>query len=102
MCECVCVCGGGGGVYVCECVCVCVCECVCAFFFFLFSPFYICYYLIFTLKDAELFVWLVQAKKVEDRGQVDFEEEIKRHFKMVYVPNWFSVDLKTGVCWARV
>ena len=38
-----------------------------------------------------------QAKKMEDRGQVDFDEEIKRHFKMVYVPNWFSVDLKTGV-----
>lgn len=38
-----------------------------------------------------------QACKVEDLGKVDFEEEIKKRFKMVYVPNWFSVDLKTGV-----
>ena len=35
--------------------------------------------------------------KVEDLGKVDFEDEIKKRFKMVYVPNWFSVDLKTGV-----
>jgi hypothetical protein len=34
---------------------------------------------------------------VEDLGKVDFEEEIKKRFKMVYVPNWFTVDLKTGV-----
>lgn len=25
------------------------------------------------------------------------EAEIKKRFKMVYVPNWFSVDLKTGM-----
>ncbi|XP_033376023.1 WD repeat-containing protein 48 isoform X2 [Parus major] len=37
------------------------------------------------------------ACKVEDLGKVDFEEEIKKRFKMVYVPNWFSVDLKTGM-----
>lgn len=34
---------------------------------------------------------------MEDLGKVDFEEEIKKRFKMVYVPNWFTVDLKTGV-----
>ena len=28
---------------------------------------------------------------------MSFEEEVKRRFKQVYVPNWFSVDLKTGV-----
>ena len=82
-------------------MCVCVCVCVCIFLLPLFLLVHLLH-LIFTLKDAELFVWLVQAKKVEDRGQVDFEEEIKRHFKMVYVPNWFSVDLKTGVCCAHV
>lgn len=38
-----------------------------------------------------------QACKGEDLGKVEFEEEIKKRFKMVYVPNWFSVDLKTGV-----
>ncbi|KAG8138732.1 hypothetical protein E2320_001535 [Naja naja] len=37
------------------------------------------------------------ACKVEDLGKMDFEEEIKKRFKMVYVPNWFSVDLKTGM-----
>ena len=84
-------------VCVCVCVCVRVCVCVCIFLLPLFPHLHLLH-LIFTLKDTELFVWLVQAKKVEDRGQVDFEEEIKRHFKMVYVPNWFSVDLKTGVC----
>ena len=34
---------------------------------------------------------------MEDLGQADFEEEVKKRFKMVYVPNWFNVDLKTGV-----
>ena len=34
---------------------------------------------------------------MEDLGAVDFDDEIKKRFKMVYVPNWFSVDLKTGV-----
>ena len=38
-----------------------------------------------------------QANKVEDLGCVDYDEEIKKRFKTVYVPNWFSVDLKTGV-----
>lgn len=39
----------------------------------------------------------VKACKVEDLGKMEFDEEIKKRFKMVYVPNWFSVDLKTGV-----
>ncbi|KAL8578817.1 WD repeat-containing protein 48 [Nucella lapillus] len=48
--------------------------------------------------DNNVALWdVLTAKKVDDRGQVDFDEEIKRHFKMVYVPNWFSVDLKTGL-----
>lgn len=38
-----------------------------------------------------------QARQVENLGKVNFEEEIKKRFKMVYVPNWFTVDLKTGV-----
>ena len=28
---------------------------------------------------------------------VDYEEEIKKRTQMVFVPNWFSVDIKTGV-----
>ncbi|TRY81655.1 hypothetical protein DNTS_025980, partial [Danionella cerebrum] len=51
---------------------------------------------------APVFLGLVaayrkQACKGEDLGKVDFDEEIKKRFKMVYVPNWFSVDLKTGM-----
>lgn len=41
---------------------------------------------------------VLKACKVEDLGHVDFEQEIKKRNKMVYVPNWFNVDLKTGVC----
>ncbi|RWS08592.1 WD repeat-containing protein 48-like protein [Dinothrombium tinctorium] len=40
---------------------------------------------------------VLKACKVEDLGKVDFEAEIKRRFKMVYVPNWFTVDLKAGM-----
>lgn len=36
--------------------------------------------------------------KVEDLGSnVDFEAEVKKRFKMIYVPNWFTVDLKMGM-----
>lgn len=51
-------------------------------------------------KDTEENVALydvLKACKVEDLGPVDFDEEIKKRNKMVYVPNWFNVDLKTGM-----
>ena len=51
-------------------------------------------------KDTENNVTLydvLRAVKVSDLGQVDLEEEVKRRNKTVYVPNWFNVDLKTGV-----
>ncbi|KAL5013551.1 hypothetical protein ScPMuIL_007821 [Solemya velum] len=51
-------------------------------------------------KDTDdcVAVWdVLTGKKTDNLGKVDYEEEIKRHFKMVYVPNWFSVDLKTGL-----
>jgi len=35
--------------------------------------------------------------KVEELGKVDFEKEIERRNQTLYVPNWFSVDLKTGM-----
>lgn len=38
-----------------------------------------------------------QASKVEDCEYADYEEEIKQRFKTVFIPNWFTVDLKTGV-----
>ncbi|MGH0167236.1 UNVERIFIED_CONTAM: hypothetical protein FKN15_074184 [Acipenser sinensis] len=40
---------------------------------------------------------VLKACKGEDLGKKEFDEEIKKRFKMVYVPNWFSVDLKTGM-----
>lgn len=38
-----------------------------------------------------------QALKVEDLGVVDFEQEKERRNKPIFVPSWFTVDLKTGV-----
>ena len=34
---------------------------------------------------------------MEELGLVDYEEVIKNRNQTVYVPNWFSVDIKTGV-----
>lgn len=51
-------------------------------------------------KDTESNVAVydvLKASKVTDLGQVDLDEEVKRRNKTVYVPNWFNVDLKTGV-----
>ena len=51
-------------------------------------------------KDTENNVAIydvLKAVKVGDIGQIDLDEEVKRRNKMVYVPNWFNVDLKTGV-----
>ncbi|XP_023246639.1 WD repeat-containing protein 48 isoform X2 [Copidosoma floridanum] len=51
-------------------------------------------------KDTEENVALydvLKACKVEDLGPVDFDQEVKMRNKMVYVPNWFNVDLKTGM-----
>ncbi|OQR71479.1 WD repeat-containing protein 48-like [Tropilaelaps mercedesae] len=33
----------------------------------------------------------------ENLGKTDFDAEVKKRFKMIYVPNWFTVDLKTGM-----
>ena len=40
---------------------------------------------------------VLNANKVQNLGDADFDEEIKKRFKMIYVPNWFSVDLKSGM-----
>ncbi|KAM6953450.1 WD repeat-containing protein 48-like [Aplochiton taeniatus] len=40
---------------------------------------------------------VLKASKVEDLGKVEFDEEMKKRVKTLYVPNWFSVDLKTGM-----
>lgn len=33
----------------------------------------------------------------ENLGKCDYEEEIRKRTKTIFVPNWFSVDLKVGV-----
>ena len=38
-----------------------------------------------------------QAKKLMDLGKVDLQEEMERRGEELYTPNWFSVELKTGV-----
>lgn len=40
---------------------------------------------------------VLKVGKVEGLGKTDFDETVKARNKMVYVPNWFTVDLKTGV-----
>ena len=32
-----------------------------------------------------------------DLGKVDLQEEMERRAEELYTPNWFSVELKTGV-----
>ncbi|TPP58140.1 WD repeat-containing protein 48 [Fasciola gigantica] len=40
---------------------------------------------------------VLKARLVERLGLVDFESVIKEHERLIYVPNWFSVDLKCGM-----
>lgn len=40
---------------------------------------------------------VLKVTKVKDLGQVDFDNELKQHNQKVFIPNWFTVDLKTGV-----
>ncbi|XP_052718579.1 WD repeat-containing protein 48-like [Crassostrea angulata] len=51
-------------------------------------------------KDTEnnVALWnVLSAQLIEKLGKVSFEEEIKKRFKMVHVPHWFTVDLKIGL-----
>lgn len=41
---------------------------------------------------------VLAAKLVKTLGDVSIEEEIKKRTQTVFVPNWFTVDLKIGVC----
>nr|XP_002127032.1 WD repeat-containing protein 48 [Ciona intestinalis] len=40
---------------------------------------------------------VLTASCVKDIGLADFESEVKKREQMVYVPNWFAVDLKLGM-----
>lgn len=42
---------------------------------------------------------VLKVVKVKDLGPVDFDQELKKNNQTVYIPNWFTVDLKTGVTW---
>lgn len=39
----------------------------------------------------------LQACKEEDLGEVDLEKEEVARREKLYIPNWFSVEIKTGV-----
>ncbi|XP_039249667.2 WD repeat-containing protein 48-like [Styela clava] len=48
--------------------------------------------------DNNIALWdVLIARKLEDLAEKDFEAEVKKREKMLYVPNWFSVDLKLGM-----
>ncbi|XP_002730546.1 WD repeat-containing protein 48 [Saccoglossus kowalevskii] len=48
--------------------------------------------------DDVVALWdVLKACRIKELGKVDLELEIKNRFKRVYVPNWFSVDLKIGM-----
>ena len=51
------------------------------------------FYLLFFSQFLKL-----KAKEVEFLGKENFEEVIKSRQKFISVPNWFTVDLKLGVC----
>ncbi|KAK4303377.1 hypothetical protein Pmani_024605 [Petrolisthes manimaculis] len=51
-------------------------------------------------RDTEdnVVLWdILKASKVEDLGKIDFESEKEKRNKPIYVPSWFTVDLKTGM-----
>lgn len=40
---------------------------------------------------------VLKVTKIKDLGPVDFDNEFNQHNIKVFIPNWFTVDLKTGV-----
>ena len=49
------------------------------------------------IVDPGVYIFPTQACKMEELGKVDFEEAVKERQQTVFVPNWFTVDLKTGM-----
>ncbi|EFO17030.2 WD repeat-containing protein 48 [Loa loa] len=48
--------------------------------------------------DDNVAMWdVLKGRKVCDHGKRPMEEVIKDHFKKVFVPSWFTVDLKSGM-----
>lgn len=49
-------------------------------------------------SDDNVALWdILKVKKLTDYGQINFEDECMKRREMVYVPNWFAVDAKTGM-----
>ena len=40
---------------------------------------------------------VLKASKLADLGEVDFDQAVEERQQTVFVPNWFTVDLKTGM-----
>ncbi|KAM3723897.1 WD repeat-containing protein [Dirofilaria immitis] len=48
--------------------------------------------------DDNVAMWdVLKGRKVCDHGKRPMEEVIRDHFKKVFVPSWFTVDLKSGM-----
>lgn len=49
-------------------------------------------------KPPEIQLWdILSGKLLQNFGStVTFEEEVERHFQMMAIPNWFSLDTKLG------
>lgn len=38
----------------------------------------------------------------ENLGKVDFDTEIQKRYQKIYVPQWFTVDIKIGVSLSEI
>lgn len=48
--------------------------------------------------DDNVEMWdVLQARKVTDYGRINIEDVIKEHFRRVFIPSWFTVDVTCGV-----
>jgi len=52
---------------------------------------------LYDILTARKIECLHEASSDYDAAKQKYEDEIKRRFRMVYVPNWFNVDLKIGL-----
>lgn len=40
---------------------------------------------------------ILKGRKVSNYGKTDIEQVVKEHFKKIFVPSWFTVDVKSGL-----
>jgi WD repeat-containing protein 48 len=54
-------------------------------------------------SQGNVALWnVLLGEKMEDLGQVDLDEEAQNRAEQIHVPNWFSVELKTGMLTIRL